>query len=69
LADQAIFDVEEVLLLKKRFFFTDAHVDTHDPIQLHLLYAQVRANNARGQYYDSNVGNSALKLSFLANFV
>jgi uncharacterized protein YqgV (UPF0045/DUF77 family)/molybdopterin converting factor small subunit len=40
LADQSIFDAEEVLLLKKRFFFTDAHVDTHDPIQLHLLYAQ-----------------------------
>jgi talin len=36
---------EEVLLLKKKFFFNDANVDRSDPIQLHLLYVQVRANS------------------------
>jgi len=31
---------DDVLLLKKKFFFNDANVDRSDPVQLHLLYVQ-----------------------------
>jgi talin len=30
-----------VLILKKKFFFSDANIDRSDPVQLHLLYIQV----------------------------
>jgi len=33
---------DETVLLKKKFFFNDANVDRSDPVQLHLLYVQVR---------------------------
>ena len=32
----------DVLLLKKKFFFSDQNVDRNDPVQLHLLYMQSR---------------------------
>lgn len=36
---------EEVLVLKKKFFFNDANIDRNDPVQLHLLFVQVRLRN------------------------
>lgn len=48
-------DEKEVLLLKKKFFVTDANVDRSDPIQLHLLYVQVR--------------DSPLSLSFMYTYI
>eukprot|EP00013_Stygamoeba_regulata_P005570 CAMPEP_0177638538 /NCGR_PEP_ID=MMETSP0447-20121125/5541_1 /TAXON_ID=0 /ORGANISM="Stygamoeba regulata, Strain BSH-02190019" /LENGTH=2427 /DNA_ID=CAMNT_0019140505 /DNA_START=274 /DNA_END=7558 /DNA_ORIENTATION=+ len=33
---------DALLVLRKRFFYTDANVDTSDPMQLHLLYVQTR---------------------------
>ena len=33
----------EVLLLRRKYFFSDQNIDARDPIQLNLLYVQVRA--------------------------
>lgn len=35
-------DVSETLLLRRKFFFSDQNVDARDPVQLNLLYVQVR---------------------------
>ncbi|XP_021951847.1 talin-1 isoform X2 [Folsomia candida] len=32
----------EVLLLRRKFFFSDQNIDQHDPVQLNLLYVQAR---------------------------
>ncbi len=40
LREQGIVEVD-VLLLKRKYFFSDANVDSRDPIQLNLLYEQV----------------------------
>ncbi|VDP66493.1 unnamed protein product [Schistosoma curassoni] len=34
-------DEKEILLLKRRYFFSDMNVDARDPVQLNLLYVQV----------------------------
>eukprot|EP01088_Endostelium_zonatum_P017435 TRINITY_DN513_c0_g3_i3.p1 TRINITY_DN513_c0_g3~~TRINITY_DN513_c0_g3_i3.p1 ORF type:complete len:1705 (-),score=540.74 TRINITY_DN513_c0_g3_i3:2315-7429(-) len=39
LTEQGIKE-DDILLLKKKFFFNDANVDKSDPVQLHLLYVQ-----------------------------
>jgi len=31
-----------MLVLKKKFFFSDSNVDRNDPVQLHLMYVQSR---------------------------
>lgn len=33
--------VQDVLLLKKKYFVNDANVDRDDPVALHLIYVQV----------------------------
>lgn len=33
--------VEETLLLRRKYFFSDQNVDARDPVQLNLLYVQV----------------------------
>lgn len=40
-AEQGIVETD-VLLLKKKFFFSDQNVDRNDPIQLNLIYVQSR---------------------------
>ena len=35
-------DEKEILLLRRRYFFSDMNVDARDPVQLNLLYVQVR---------------------------
>jgi len=32
----------EVLLLRRKYFFSDQNIDAHDPVQLNLLYVQAR---------------------------
>lgn len=32
----------ETLLLRRKFFYSDQNVDSRDPVQLNLLYVQVR---------------------------
>ena len=38
---QQSIDQNSVLILKRKFFFSDKNIDTRDPIQLNLLYVQV----------------------------
>jgi len=40
LREQSI-DVNETLLLRRKYFFSDQNVDARDPVQLNLLYVQV----------------------------
>jgi len=40
LREQAV-DVNETLLLRRKYFFSDQNVDARDPVQLNLLYVQV----------------------------
>ena len=35
-------EFNETLLLRRKFFFSDQNVDARDPVQLNLLYVQVR---------------------------
>ena len=41
LREQGITEKDE-LLLRRKFFFKDGAISEHDPIQLNLLYEQVR---------------------------
>lgn len=41
LLDQGIED-GDILLLKRRYFYSDQNVDGRDPVQLNLLYIQVK---------------------------
>lgn len=40
LREQGI-DEGEPVLLRRKFFFSDGNIDSHDPVQLNLLYVQV----------------------------
>lgn len=35
-------DENETLLLRRKFFYSDQNVDSRDPVQLNLLYVQVK---------------------------
>jgi talin len=39
LAEQGIIE-HDIVILKKKFFFTDQNIDKNDPVQLNLLYSQ-----------------------------
>jgi len=41
LREQGIEEAE-VLLLRRKYFFSDQNIDSHDPVQLNLLYVQAR---------------------------
>ncbi|GAA29942.2 talin [Clonorchis sinensis] len=41
---------DEVLLLKRRYFFSDMNVDARDPIQLNLLYLQLKDAILKGTH-------------------
>ena len=41
LREQGI-DELEILLLRRKFFYSDANVDNRDPVQLNLLYEHAR---------------------------
>lgn len=49
LGEQGIVE-SDVLLLKKKFFFSDQSVDKNDPIQLNLLYVQARDAILEGKH-------------------
>ncbi len=42
LREQGIVE-QDVLLLKRKYFYSDANIDSRDPVQLNLLYEQARA--------------------------
>ncbi|CAF0748960.1 unnamed protein product [Brachionus calyciflorus] len=39
---QQKIDENSILILKRKFFFSDKNIDTRDPVQLNLLYVQCR---------------------------
>ncbi|KAL3286614.1 hypothetical protein HHI36_001113 [Cryptolaemus montrouzieri] len=41
LREQGI-DESETVILRRKFFFSDQNIDSHDPVQLNLLYVQAR---------------------------
>ena len=41
LREQGI-EENEILLLRRKYFFSDRNIDSRDPVQLNLLYVQVR---------------------------
>ena len=41
LREQGIGEVD-ILLLKRKYFYSDANIDSRDPIQLNLLYQQAK---------------------------
>ena len=41
LREQGVED-SEVLLLKRKFFYSDSNIDANDPVQLNLIYVQAR---------------------------
>ncbi|XP_050540702.1 talin-1 isoform X2 [Daktulosphaira vitifoliae] len=49
LREQGISDKEGVLL-KRKFFFSDGNIDTHDPIQLNILYVETRDAILKGTH-------------------
>ncbi|KAJ3335669.1 Talin-1 [Gonapodya sp. JEL0774] len=49
LAEQGITDMD-IVVLKKKFFFSDQNVDRNDPVQLNLIYNQSRESILQGKY-------------------
>ncbi|KAI0230740.1 Talin-1 [Lamellibrachia satsuma] len=43
-------DLNETLLLRRKFFFSDQNVDARDPVQLNLLYVQTRDAICKGAH-------------------
>lgn len=43
-------DPNEILLLRRKFFYSDQNVDARDPVQLNLLYVQVSHISPRASY-------------------
>jgi talin len=39
--DEQAVTQESLIVLKKKFFFSDAQIDKDDPVSLHLLFVQV----------------------------
>ena len=55
---EQVSTMDQIFLLKKKFFVNDANVDQDDPVHLHLVYCQVGNNS-------SNVLNVPLPLTHL----
>jgi len=49
LREQGIVE-SDVLLLKRKYFFSDANIDSTDPVQLNLLYEQAREGILEGTH-------------------
>jgi hypothetical protein len=61
----------DILFLGKRLFWSDANVDTNDPVQLHLLYGQVLDSHKQTnkQKYNSSLSViSVIDKNFLIDF-
>ncbi|XP_075906783.1 talin-2 [Nelusetta ayraudi] len=43
-------DENEILLLRRKFFYSDQNVDSRDPVQLNLLYVQARDDILNGSH-------------------
>ena len=56
-------DEDEVLILRRKFYFSDTNVDTRDPVQLNLLYLQCRDGIIKGLHPVAR--DTAIKLAAL----
>jgi len=64
LREQGI-DPDEMLLLRRKYFFSDQNVDARDPIQLNLLYVQVVQLNVL--YVQVNIHSITLCITVVIN--
>ena len=39
---------QQVLILRKKFFYTDAEIDKEDPVQVNLVFGQVGRGEGAG---------------------
>jgi hypothetical protein len=44
-------DEQSTVILRRKYFFSDTNIDQRDPVQLNLLYVQVRKTNAEKKDY------------------
>ena len=65
-------DPSEVLLLRRKYFFSDQNVDARDPIQLNLLYVQVPTGSLFSIFVEMQplllTKNNNVPHSFAGNF-
>jgi len=47
---EQVSTLDQIFLLKKKFFVNDANVDQDDPVQLHLVYCQSRDDIVSGKH-------------------
>lgn len=62
-SEQGVVD-SDILILKKKFFFSDQNIDRNDPIQLNLLFVQARDAIISGKHpckYDEAAQLAALQ--------
>ena len=50
LRQQGIIDPQLPVILRRKFFYSDANVEQHDPVQLNLLYEQCRDSIIKEEY-------------------
>ena len=50
LRQQGIIDAQMPVILRRKFFYSDANVEAHDPVQLNLLYEQCRDSIIKEEY-------------------
>ncbi|CAB4054720.1 TLN [Lepeophtheirus salmonis] len=68
LREQGIIE-SDILLLKRKYFFSDANIDSRDPIQLNLLYEQAREGILDGTHpVTQNVAEEFAALQFQIQF-
>lgn len=59
-------DENEILLLRRKFFYSDQNVDSRDPVQLNLLYVQVKHKfTLQLEFLDTAYEFIVLSLQFL----
>ena len=64
LREQGIVETD-ILLLKRKYFYSDANIDSRDPIQLNLLYQQAKEAILNGTHpvrQDDAVNFAALQV-------
>ena len=61
-AEQGVVEMD-ILLLKKKFFFSDQNIDRNDPVQLNLVYVQSRDAIVSGHH--PSTSDEAVQLAAL----
>ena len=64
LREQGI-DESDVLLLKRKYFYSDANIDSRDPVQLNLLYEQAKVYEAHSPFIIHRTSLTELFFAFV----